>query len=110
MVGTVTLRISHGYEVREDNDPFINLAENVVQVFEKTAAQGTYLVDLIPIRMLKPGVQRINSNILVVQYLPEWFPGAGFKTQARQWKEEILQFADWPLELVKTQMVSYQVG
>nr|BAL05181.1 cytochrome P450 [Phanerodontia chrysosporium] len=39
-----------------------------------------YLVDLIPI----------------LKYVPEWFPGAGFKRQARIWKKEVTNIADAP--------------
>lgn len=110
MIGAVTLLISHGYEVQGEDDPFINLAENAVRVFGETSAQGAYFVDVVPLRMSQPSVQRIDLDMLAVQYLPEWLPGAGFKTQARQWKREILQLMDRPLEFVKTQMVSYLPG
>ena len=42
------LRISHGYEVREHNDPFVGLADQATEQFSLATAPGGFLVDLIP--------------------------------------------------------------
>lgn len=39
-----------------------------------------------------------------MRYLPEWFPGAGFKKDARQWGGELTQVADKPYAFVKQQL------
>ena len=36
-----------------------------------------------------------------VKYVPEWFPGAGFKRQASLWKKHVDAMADVPFELAK---------
>ena len=46
--GAVILRISHGYEVREHNDPFVGLADQATEQFSLATAPGGFLVDLIP--------------------------------------------------------------
>lgn len=42
------LRISHGYEVKEMNDPFVEIADKATHQFSLATAPGGYLVDLIP--------------------------------------------------------------
>jgi len=42
---------------------------------------------------------------LVVKYVPEWVPGAGFQRQAREWKVLTDQVTDVPYNFVKSQMV-----
>ncbi|KAL4068362.1 cytochrome P450 [Scleroderma yunnanense] len=65
-VGAMVLRIAYGYQVKE-NDPLINLAEDAVGIFVKASAPGSFLVD----------------SILILKYIPERVPGAGFQRQAQ---------------------------
>jgi hypothetical protein len=46
--GSVILRISHGYEVQEGVDPFVELADQATDQFSLATAPGGFLVDLIP--------------------------------------------------------------
>jgi hypothetical protein len=48
--GAIILRISHGYEVKENHDPFVDLADRAVDQFSKSTATGAFLVDVIPAR------------------------------------------------------------
>ena len=45
--------------------------------------------------------------VLVVKYVPEWVPGAGFQRQAREWKAIMDQVTDVPYDFVKGQIVSH---
>lgn len=42
-----------------------------------------------------------------MKYIPEWFPGAEFKTQARIWREGVMDMIDKPWEVVKERMVCF---
>ena len=42
----------------------------------------------------------------VVKYLPEWFPGAGFKKLARSWAEQFEEFRGMPFIATKEAVVS----
>ena len=42
------LRISHGYEVKEKDDPFVAIADRATEQFSLSTAPGGFLVDLIP--------------------------------------------------------------
>ncbi|KAK0240536.1 cytochrome P450 [Armillaria nabsnona] len=86
--GAIILQISHGYAVQEENDPFVKLAEEAMDQFSLSTAPGGFLVNLIPI----------------LCYIPEWFPGAGFKRTAREWASTLHDFVEQPHNYVKQEM------
>ncbi|KAI6142757.1 cytochrome P450 [Pisolithus tinctorius] len=88
--GAVILRISHGYCIQEGGDPFVDLAEKVLDDFARYTIVGTFLVDRIP----------------ALAYLPEWFPGAGFKRIARESRADLHKMFDQSFEFVKEQMAA----
>ena len=51
--GASILKVTYGYTVQEEKDPFIELAEKVMAVFSRLVTPGAYLVDLIPAREAK---------------------------------------------------------
>jgi len=90
LTAAAILRVTHGLEIRENNDPFIQLADDGVRSFAAAAIPGSFFVDWIP----------------ALRFIPEWFPGAGFKRQAREWREvtEAVQkepFERWSKEKAK---------
>jgi hypothetical protein len=42
----------------------------------------------------------------LVKYIPEWFPGAGFKMKAKEWKKVVTATVNMPFQHVKDAMVS----
>ncbi|KAG2337086.1 cytochrome P450 [Suillus weaverae] len=86
--GAIILRISHGYEVKENNDRFIDLADRAMDNFSWSTAPGAFIVDIVP----------FLANV------PEWFPGAGFKRLAREWRQIANEMVDVPYKFVKEQM------
>lgn len=66
----MALSLAYGLDIREDNDPYLNLSEEAVKSIGEAAVPGAFLVDVIP----------------ALKYVPEFFPGAGFKKKARIWK------------------------
>ncbi|EAU84017.2 cytochrome P450 [Coprinopsis cinerea okayama7 len=88
--GAIILRISHGYRVKEHQDPFVAVAEEATEQFSLATAPGGFLVNLIP----------------PLKHLPDWFPGAGFKQTAREWRNTINRMADGPYRYVKEQMAA----
>jgi hypothetical protein len=78
--GIVILDISHGYEVKDEDDQFVRLAETTVAELMRAAVPGAFLVDFIPSRRIVPLVNPIVPKLdVLVNYLPEWIPGTGFK-------------------------------
>jgi cytochrome P450 len=88
--GAIILRISHGYEVKEDSDPFVGLADRVLAGVSEATAPGAFMVDILPFLAM----------------VPAWFPGAGFKHIAREWRGSLEKMVSAPYELVKDQMVA----
>ncbi|KAG1737603.1 cytochrome P450 [Suillus lakei] len=88
--GAIILRISHGYEVKENNDPFIDLADRAMDQFSRSTAPGAFMVDIMPF----------------LAKVPEWFPGAGFKRLAREWHQTLEEMVDAPYKFVKDQMAA----
>ncbi|KAG1755525.1 cytochrome P450 [Suillus lakei] len=88
--GAIILRISHGYEVTEQNDPFVDLADRALDQFSRSTAPGAFMVDIIPL----------------LAKVPEWFPGAGFKRMAREWHETVEHMVNAPYKFVQDQMAA----
>ena len=65
------MSMTYGIQIKDTNDPFINIAEAAMKGVSAATAPGAFLVDVIPI----------------LKYVPEFLPGAGFKKQARIWRK-----------------------
>ncbi|KAG2070197.1 cytochrome P450 [Suillus decipiens] len=88
--GAIILRIAYGYEVKETDDPLIDLADRAVDQFSRSTAPGAFMVDIVP----------FLANI------PEWFPGAGFKRLARDWSRTREDMLTTPYKFVQDQMAA----
>ncbi|KAG2156216.1 cytochrome P450 [Suillus clintonianus] len=88
--GAIILRISHGYEVNETNDPFVDLADRAVDQFSQCVVPGAFMVDIMPF----------------LAKVPQWFPGAGFKRTAREWHETLEEMVTAPYNFVKDQIAA----
>lgn len=49
MAGAIILKITYGHDVRENDDPLVELVEGTMDIFSQTSQPGTYLVDMAPI-------------------------------------------------------------
>ena len=90
---SIIMKIGYGIAVRETNDPYISVAEEVLDGISQAGIPGSFLVDLIPI----------------LKYVPSWFPGAGFQKKAARWREVIHIMAEKPFCHVKEQLVQLEV-
>ncbi|CCM02682.1 uncharacterized protein FIBRA_04788 [Fibroporia radiculosa] len=88
--GGLTLSCIYGYQVRSNDDKFLTLAEECVDLLANKIASGggIWPVDVLPF----------------LRHMPDWMPGAGFKRSAAQWKAKIEEFVDKPYEYVKESM------
>ncbi|KAJ7055701.1 cytochrome P450 [Mycena amicta] len=90
MAGDVIMSTVYGIQVRPENDPYIQTAEDALRTLVYASIPGRFLVDLIPALM----------------HVPEWFPGAGFKRTARKWRELSKDLVLRPFEETKRQLAS----
>ncbi|KAJ6491945.1 cytochrome P450 [Mycena sanguinolenta] len=92
MTGGISLRIAYGYHLQEgpERDPLLQMFETTGHNFSQSTAPGAFLVDIIPI----------------LRYWPEWLPGGGFHTKARQWSKQLHDTVNAGFEYVKNQMTA----
>lgn len=90
MAAEVIMAIAYGLQVKPIDDPYIQAAEKGSHGFVVAAVPGRFLVDALPI----------------LKYVPEWVPGAGFQTKARQWKKWARSMVEVPFEVAKGIIVS----
>ena len=69
----------YGIEIRERDNMYHQVVERMGEIAEAIFLPGNFAVEAFP----------------VLQYLPSWFPGAGFKTWARSAKQDIKYIADY---------------
>ncbi|KAJ7748921.1 cytochrome P450 [Mycena metata] len=80
MAGELIINIGYGIEALPVNDPYVALAEEGVKAGSDATIPGKFLVDSFPI----------------LRYIPDWFPGAGFKRQAKEWRKVAHALRDVP--------------
>ncbi|GJE99707.1 cytochrome P450 [Phanerochaete sordida] len=88
MSGGLIMNVAYGIDVRDENDPYLLASERTAECGRVTLVPGNYLVDSLPF----------------LKYVPEWFPGANFKREAREWRRSIMYALHAPYEVVKTRM------
>ena len=122
--------ITYGYSVKENDDPYMKIVEAAVDGFSETLRPGAFLVDIIPSRELFaftptplemltttvcPLIRDVNSSLTVfvilshsqtVRYVPDWFPGTGWKVKAKRFAELLNDMATIPYQFAKDQVVS----
>ncbi|ETN38214.1 uncharacterized protein HMPREF1541_06245 [Cyphellophora europaea CBS 101466] len=87
--GAVILRSTYGYEIDpHSRDPLVDLINETMMQFSDVSQPGKWAVDLVP----------------ALQYLPDWFPGTGFKQYAKHCKETLLQAGSIPYAFVEKQL------
>ena len=108
----VIMKIGYGYTMDKDSDYFVSLAEESMRVGSLAATPGKWLVDSFPIRVLQqssyPEICLTYSTVLV-RLIPDWFPGAGFKRQAKEWGSQLYMQSLQPHNYVKRELVSQYV-
>ena len=85
------MKIGYGIDVQESDDPYISIAE-VVMNSGSQAGTGVFLVDFLPI----------------LKYVPSWFPGAGFQRKAAYWRKDLNIKIEKPFRHVQEQLVKFQ--
>ncbi|TFK25339.1 cytochrome P450 [Coprinopsis marcescibilis] len=85
LAAETVLKIAYGIEIQAKNDPYVRVAEAAVHTLLAAAVPGAYLVDAIPL----------------LKYIPAWVPGAGFRTEAKEWRVLANKMVEDPYRAVK---------
>ncbi|KAF8483509.1 cytochrome P450 [Russula ochroleuca] len=81
----IIMKRVYGHTVVDNNDPYVRLVEEASKTTSEAAVPGAFLVDLFP----------------SLKYVPEWMPGAGFKTKAKEWRKLSQAMINVPYDMVK---------
>lgn len=98
------METAYGMEIRSKEDKFLRVALEALRVMNKALVPGGFLVDTMPIRASHEAYKNtiwFHLQSIVVKYVPEWFPGAGFKTVARVGREKMNAIVNESIEYVK---------
>ncbi|KAJ7910500.1 cytochrome P450 [Mycena leptocephala] len=89
--GGLTLSVIYGYEATGNNDKFLKLGEECVDILSNKIASGggIWPVDIFP----------------SLKHLPTWAPGSGFLIKAAEWKAKMEEFVNQPYDFVKASVV-----
>ncbi|KAH9478027.1 Cytochrome P450 monooxygenase 98 [Psilocybe cubensis] len=90
MAGETIMSVAYGLEVKPKDDPYIRTAEQGVHPLVAAGVPGAFLVDVLPF----------------LKYVPEWMPGAGFQTKAREWKKLALNMVEIPFAAAKRNLAN----
>lgn len=90
MAGSTLLSSVYGYEVASADDGLVKIVETAVSRATQAVLPGSFLVNTIP----------------WLQYVPEWFPGAGWKRKTAAWRAEKDEMLHVPYNYTKGQMAS----
>ncbi|KAK7462214.1 hypothetical protein VKT23_007819 [Stygiomarasmius scandens] len=88
MSGTIILSTAYGIDVQPRNDPYVEVSEKAIDAVGQAGNVPSYLVNQIP----------------ALKYIPDWFPGAYFKKQAKEWRQYAETMPSLPLKFVKDSM------
>ncbi|KZP26041.1 cytochrome P450 [Athelia psychrophila] len=89
-VGAMIIEVSYGLDVLPQNDPFIHSADKGVAALGIALMPGAFLVNMIPI----------------LKHVPSWFPGAGFKRKAKEWKVYADEILEAPFKALKEEIAN----
>ena len=96
------MEITYGLNTESHEDRFLQAAERGMNYSQSVLVPGAFLVDTFPIRSFRlrftsPPIDDTHK----VKYVPEWFPGTGFKRFAKEARALFDIAVDGPLEYVK---------
>lgn len=119
MVGSLALKMSHGYTTEKSGqDPLVQLAEEVMSQFSFTGQAGVWMVDILPFCMsivqsfscLSLIIRLFNPFTTSVRHVPDWMPGTEFKRIAAKCRRDIDRMVNLPHAFVKQQVVRMPLG
>lgn len=89
-VATEILSTVYGYPVTRTDDRLVSIVQTAVDNFSKAALPANFLVNLIP----------------WLKYVPEWFPGAGWRRTIKLWRAQREEMVQWPYDWTKSQIAA----
>ena len=101
------MSIAYGIDVESPDDRFLRASLDAAHALAAMLIPGKFLADVIPIRACLCAETVISehlTDLLIVRYFPDWFPGTGFKALAKEARDKFKISVNGPLEYVKNAM------
>ncbi|KAK0436601.1 cytochrome P450 [Armillaria borealis] len=89
MAGRMILGLTYGINVKAADDYYLQIAEASLKAMAVAANAGSFLVDIFPL----------------LRFTPDWFPGAGFKRKAKEWRKPIVAMPAVTMDFVEQSIV-----
>jgi len=86
----VILKVAYGYQVENDDDALVRVLDDGFKHLARLSVPGKYWVEFMPF----------------LRHVPDWFPGAGFKREAKKSGAELAQIELLPFNWAKKQIMS----
>lgn len=81
-IGGFVISLTYGIPVKSKNDPHVEFSEYTIETITRICTPGAYFVDVFPI----------------LKYVPSWFPGGRFKSEAVELSYIAEQFRSAPFD------------
>ena len=107
MPGAIILSVTYGIDVKSADDPFLNASLEASHALSAVLVPGKFLADSISICACictKTVTYKLLTDPLTVRYIPDWFPGTGFKALAKEVHDKYKLSIDGPMQYVKNAM------
>ncbi|RDX45826.1 cytochrome P450 [Lentinus brumalis] len=88
------MELLYDIQVLDEDDEYLNMVESVLEGISEGLVPGRYLVEVLPF----------------LRYVPDWFPGAGFKKRFLTWRTAAHELMNAPAEHVKETMERQEGG
>ena len=101
------LSITYGIDIKSVGDRSLSASIEASHAIAAVMVPGKFLVDVIPIRAgvcTQTVTYEHPTDPLVARYIPDWFPGTGFKALAKEARNKFNISVKGPLEYVKNAM------
>jgi hypothetical protein len=105
MTGEVIMSIAYGFDVPDDNDPYITLAQKASKSFSDATLGQFLVVGSSCLLRIERRTELRQDFIPMLKYVPEWVPGTYFKRIAREGKVLSQAVLEVPFAELKRQIV-----
>ena len=101
------LSITYEIDIKSVGDRSLSASIEASHAIAAVMVPGKFLVDVIPIRAgvcTQTVTYEHPTDPLVARYIPDWFPGTGFKALVKEARNKFNVSVGSPLEYVKNAM------
>jgi hypothetical protein len=101
------MSIAYGIDIKSVDDRFLKASIEASHAITAVVAPGKFLADIIPIRAYlcaQTVTYKYLTGLPIVRYIPDWFPGTGFKALAKEARDKYKISVDGPFDYVKNAM------